>query len=257
MNKRRFAATLFSAVAVAVALGGCGHKAVEDGAPEAVPGVTFQSKYGLLVPASTAKFIGLHVVDVEERKVAAALQFPAQVYREASEAQLASGSATNVPSALASGTLATAPAAMLRNGHPVTVAGAGVADPLPGRIAGVNRELEKASGQIEVLLSISDERAQLTRGALVTVSVALGGEKSVVAVPRSALLRTIEGDFIYTVSGERFVRAQVKLGVVNHEFAEVMDGLYAGDRIVVNPVMTLWMAELQSIRGGKACADGH
>ena len=29
------------------------------------------------------------------------------------------------------------------------------------------------------------------------------------------------------------------------------------DEVVVNPVMTLWMAELQSIRGGKACADGH
>jgi hypothetical protein len=26
---------------------------------------------------------------------------------------------------------------------------------------------------------------------------------------------------------------------------------------VVQPVMTLWLAELQSLRGGKACADGH
>ena len=53
------------------------------------------------------------------------------------------------------------------------------------------------------------------------------------------------------------MRAPVKLGVVNHEFAEVTDGLYAGDQIVVQPVMTLWMAELQSLRGGKACTDGQ
>ena len=76
-------------------------------------------------------------------------------------------------------------------------------------------------------------------------------------MPRSSIFRTTEGDFVYTVNGEHFVRAPVKLGRVNHDFAEVTDGLYAGDQIVVQPVMTLWMAELQSIRGGKACADGH
>ena len=97
----------------------------------------------------------------------------------------------------------------------------------------------------------------LAAGAFLSVTVPLGGEKSVVSVPRSALFRTTEGDFVYTVSGEHFMRAPVKLGGVNHEFAEVTDGLYAGDQIVVQPVMTLWMAELQSLRGGKACADGH
>ena len=53
------------------------------------------------------------------------------------------------------------------------------------------------------------------------------------------------------------MRAPVKLGVVNEDRAEVTDGLYAGDRIVVRPVMALWLAELQSLRAGKACADGH
>lgn len=38
---------------------------------------------------------------------------------------------------------------------------------------------------------------------------------------------------------------------------QVTDGLYAGDQIVVQPVMTLWMAELQSLRGGKVCSDGQ
>jgi hypothetical protein len=38
---------------------------------------------------------------------------------------------------------------------------------------------------------------------------------------------------------------------------QITDGLYAGDQVVVQPVMSLWLAELQSLRGGKACADGH
>jgi multidrug efflux pump subunit AcrA (membrane-fusion protein) len=141
-------------------------------------------------------------------------------------------------------------------GQPLTVAPEGHAL-LSGRIAGLNRIIEKASGQVEVLLAITDGQSQLTRGAFVSVSVALDGGKDGVSVPRSALLRTAEGDFVYTVSGDHFVRTPVKLGVVNHELAAVTDGLYAGDRVVVKPVMALWLAELQFLRGGKACADGH
>jgi multidrug efflux pump subunit AcrA (membrane-fusion protein) len=121
----------------------------------------------------------------------------------------------------------------------------------------LNAILEKASGQVEVLLAISDSEPPLASGALLSVTVPIASERNVVSVPRTALFRTTEGDFVYTVSGEHFVRTAVRLGSVNPEFAEVTDGLYAGDQFVIKPVMALWMAELQSLRGGKACADGH
>src|SRR5437867_2607246 len=60
-----------------------------------------------------------------------------------------------------------------------------------------------------------------------------------------------EGDFVYTASGKHFVRAAIKTDEANADFVGVTDGLYAGDRIVTQPVMTLWLAELQAIRGGK------
>ena len=41
------------------------------------------------------------------------------------------------------------------------------------------------------------------------------------------------------------------------DFAEITEGLYAGDQIVTSPVNTLWMAELQILRGGKSCTCGH
>ena len=145
---------------------------------------------------------------------------------------------------------------MLTNGQ-VAVVTVNNAEPLKGKVAGVNRSLEKVQGQAEVMLSIEDAGARLTNGVIVSVSVPLGREQSVVTIPRSALLRTAEGDFVYTVSGKQFVRAALKTGEVSNESVEVTDGLYAGDRIVVQPVMTLWLAELQPIRGGKACADGH
>ena len=190
------------------------------------------------------------------RRVSSTLQFSAQVYRAASETQLASAQPALTTTALASGVVGASDAASLREGLSIGVT-PGETNTLRGQVVRLNRELEKAGGQVEVLLAIDDERGRLAKGAFVSVTAALGGEKNVVSVPRSALFRTTEGDFVYTVSGDRFVRAAVQLGTVNHDFAEVTDGLYSGDQVVVTPVMTLWLAELQSIRGGKACADGH
>ena len=34
---------------------------------------------------------------------------------------------------------------------------------------------------------------------------------------------------------------------------EILDGLYAGDKIVVHPVLTLWMTQLHNVNGGDAC----
>jgi len=44
----------------------------------------------------------------------------------------------------------------------------------------------------------------------------------------------------------------VKLGLTDGEFTEVTDGLFAGDKVVVHPVMTLWMTELHNFNGGDA-----
>ncbi len=75
--------------------------------------------------------------------------------------------------------------------------------------------------------------------------------------PRSALLKTAEGSFVYAVNGAFYVRTPVKTGAMNDKFVEITDGLYSGDQIVTTPVMSLWMAELQVLRGGKACTCGH
>jgi multidrug efflux pump subunit AcrA (membrane-fusion protein) len=253
----------FAAV-TALVIAGCGHKDGDrlahesgDAEPAHEAGVTFNAKQGLLVPPATAKFIGLQVADVEERKIAAAFHFSAQVYRAASETQFASLQPSRKPDALASGNVSPVDAAKLSEGQTVSVRRGDSGVALPGRIVTLKRDLEKASGQVEVLLAVSDAQPPLASGAFLSVTVPLGGNKNVLSVPRSALFRTTEGDFVYTVSGEHFIRTPVRLGVVNPEFAEVTDGLYAGDQIVVQAAMTLWLAELQSLRGGKACADGQ
>ncbi len=257
--------SLFPLVALLTALAvGCHRSQTESrehgdehaAGEHAEPGVTFKEGKGLHVPPATAKFIGLRAEDLSERMVTASVRFTAEIYRTATEAQFASLDAATSTTAFASAQVNQSDAASFGKGQEVAVETTDQ-KAFRGRIAEINPTSGTNSGQCEIIVAVADDKAQLRHGALVSVVAQIGDGKTVAAVPASALLRTAEGTFVYTVSGERFVRTPVKLGVVNHEFAEITDGLYAGDQIVVQPVMTLWMAELQSIRGGKACADGH
>jgi multidrug efflux pump subunit AcrA (membrane-fusion protein) len=63
--------------------------------------------------------------------------------------------------------------------------------------------------------------------------------------------------FIFVANGQRWLRTPVKVGTESAETAEITDGVLEGDLVVVAGVRDLWTAELQAIKGGVGCADGH
>lgn len=109
-------------------------------------------------------------------------------------------------------------------------------------------------GDSEITLTTAEK---LTAGEPLKAMLRLPAGDAVAVVPTSALLKTAEGSFVYALNGDFYVRTPVKTGVSDDKFVEITDGLYAGDQIVTTPVMSLWMAELQVLRGGKACTCGH
>lgn len=127
-----------------------------------------------------------------------------------------------------------------------------------GSIKGTVQSVEKLPfglpGDLEVTVTTS---SLLTLGSQVRGIVETPASGKVAAVPASALLKTAEGHFVYTVNGSFYVRTPVKIGASNYKLVEITDGLYSGDQIVTTPVMSLWMSELQVLRGGKACTCGH
>lgn len=258
--------SLLGGIALAVTLTGCdsssgdghdhaagAHEHGEEGQEETA-GIVYSEKSGLSVSPETAKFIGLETAEVAERKIAGEFHFSARIYRAATEAQFASVQPMASSIALASGFISTFDTTKLREDQVITV----TAEDKQTFSARVSKVMpDKMGNQSEVLLAIADKEGKLAGGKFVAASVPFGGETTVVSVPRSALLRTMDGDFVYTVSGDSFVRAAVKLGAVDEKFAEVVDGLYSGDQIVVKPAMTLWLAEIQALRGGHSCSHGH
>jgi multidrug efflux pump subunit AcrA (membrane-fusion protein) len=78
-----------------------------------------------------------------------------------------------------------------------------------------------------------------------------------VTLPVQALLRTSEGVFVFVANGQRWLRAPVQVGAESAETVEIKDGVLEGDMVAVAGVRDLWLAELQAIKGGVGCADGH
>ena len=75
----------------------------------------------------------------------------------------------------------------------------------------------------------------------------------VTVIPSAALLRTIQGTYVYTVNGDAYYRTAVTTGGSAGGKIEITDGLYAGDQVVAKPVETLWLIELRATKGGGHC----
>jgi hypothetical protein len=225
----------------ALLLAGCQKKPGEAGAGEESVelGPKYSAKNGLLVPPDTRLSIGLKVVEVTEQKVPGALVVQLRIYQAGKESVLASASVTPEE------------AKVLKRGLAVHARSNGTN--LAGRITRVNDELLKATGMSEVLVELNVPAGALTLGGFLSASVALESDATVVTIPRAALLECSDGHSVYTVSGDNFVRTLVKVGASSDELVEIKDGLYAGDEVVLQPVMSLWMTELAAVKGGQAC----
>lgn len=224
-----------------LALAGCQPKSGElvTGEETVEIGPKYSAKNGLHVPDDTRMSLGVKVVDVTEQKVPATLEIQLRVYQNGKE------------SIFASATITPEEAKTLKRGQTVRTSANGAS--LTGRVTGLNDQLLKATGMAEVLVEFANPSGSHVGGAFLPASVELDSAASVVTIPRAALLECSDGHSAYTVSGESFVRTPVKVGAISGDLVEIKDGLYAGDQVVLRPVMSLWMTELAAVKGGQAC----
>ena len=209
-------------------------------------GVTFKEGEGLTIPDTTRDLLGLRIVDIEEGKSTRRIELALRVFdRKASNGE---------SFVLGSGSVTTNQASFLETGTEVNISmpnGGAVS----GQVVAVEPASAKLTGLAEVIVKLPAPDLQI--GTFVDGTVTTTTPEDAVVIPKDALLTTAEGHFAYVVNGDSLFRTKIEVGGKEGEVVEVTEGLYFGDRVVLQPIMPLWMAELQAIRGGKACADGH
>lgn len=207
---------------------------------EAAPknGAKFKAGEGLSLTDEMKKSIALQVADVGEEKVASAITVSLSVMKPHE----------------ASGWLAPQQATQVQPGVEVKLQSEDNNSVVNGAVQRVEQMPIGALGDCEVTITTTQP---LTVGTRLHATFHARAGDPVPAIPRSALLKTAEGTFVYAVNGSFYIRTPVKTGAMNSDLVEIKDGLYSGDQIVTTPVMSLWLAELQVLRGGKACTCGH
>jgi HlyD family secretion protein len=106
---------------------------------------------------------------------------------------------------------------------------------LRGRVARIQRESDRVTEQLAVDIAFEQRPDRLTLGEQAEARIRPPGRKGVTAVPAGALIRTAEGVVTWTVAGGRLALRSVRVGLVDAEGWAEVDGVRAGEEVVVGP----------------------
>lgn len=217
-------------------------------------GAQFKKGQGVTLTDEMKAAIGLKTAEVTDAPVPAMCVVSLQIEpsQDLQPAALTSAAATSTH---ATGWLTAEQAAWIKPGQQVTLrAESDDAKASTGAISRIEQTAHATLGDFALTITTA---APLPVGTRLLMTCRAAPGEAVTAIPRSALLKTAEGTFAYTLNGPSYLRTPVKTGAMNEDLVEITDGLYAGDEIVTTPVMQLWLSELQVLRGGKSCTCGH
>ncbi|MDM0104418.1 efflux RND transporter periplasmic adaptor subunit [Variovorax sp. J22R24] len=127
-------------------------------------------------------------------------------------------------------------AQLIKAGQPVVVTQSELrGQSFKGEVARTSGAIDTTTRMMQVEVSLPNKDGTLLPGAYVQVSLPLAASQSL-TIPANALLFRAEGTRVAVVDGQGRVRLRtVQLGRNYGETVEVLDGLGATDRLVLNP----------------------
>jgi len=232
---------------------GCGHQepahdhADGQGHEEDSPsGASFKENEGVVLTEETRKILGVAVVAVAEEKLPAQVRFNLQVFGEKHHHAIQDNDHTGCD-VHGSGFLSSDKASSIRAGQPVQVQTRDHTS-RSGVVLAVTPA--PALGETEIIVGLTNATDLVKPGEFLAATITQPRDQAVLVIPRSALLRTAEGSFVYAANGDAYKRTAVNVGSEAGGKLEITDGLRAGDPVVARPVETLWLIELRATKGG-------
>jgi multidrug efflux pump subunit AcrA (membrane-fusion protein) len=210
-------------------------------------GASFEVGHGLRLADEAKQQIGLKTARVEKTILPVRFTANARVY-ETAHAHLPGDDERVNHDSHAVAIVPTGLAGLLKPGQFVEVE-TGDKTVIQGRLARIDKETTRAIGQAEAIIDVPDPEHRLEFGSFAKVTFNCG-DRSVTAIPRSALLETASGTFVYVLIDDRFLRTDVITGVSSEELVEIFEGLREGDTVVSSGAVDLWLIELRFTKGG-------
>jgi RND family efflux transporter MFP subunit len=134
---------------------------------------------------------------------------------------------------------------------------------LEGRVARVSPTINPASRAVEVYLQVDNPGGRLKGNTFATGRIIGRTVRDALLVPIAAIRQSGAGgtSFAYRVAGDRVERVDVQVGIADDTkgVVQILDGLAAGDRVIVGNVGAIGAgARVQVVgeRQGAAAGDG-
>jgi len=132
--------------------------------------------------------------------------------------------------------IAQAEAATLKVGNPAELKIPGLDEPIKGRVSLVSPALDPGSTTIEVWAEAVKPDPALKPGMNVTVSMTAKTAKDALAVPTPAVFKTNDGaDYVMLAGSDGHAHQKtIQVGVRSAEFSQVLNGVNAGDPVIIS-----------------------
>lgn len=119
-----------------------------------------------------------------------------------------------------------------------------------GKIAAVSPSIDPRSRNFQAKVTLKNPDRVLKSGMYAEVPLETGRRTGVVTIPATALAERDSGKVVYVVEGERVSERRVKLGLSNPDAVEIVQGVSAGEKVVVAGHNLLGDKSLVRVEGG-------
>lgn len=107
------------------------------------------------------------------------------------------------------------------------------AAPHRGEVRAIIPEATASARTFPLLVDVANPDGAIRSGMSATAEVTVGGERTIVAVPKDALVETPRGKVVWVVEGGAANQRPVEVGAAAGGLVEVVDGLTVGEQVVV------------------------
>lgn len=109
-----------------------------------------------------------------------------------------------------------------------------------GKLVSVGQTVNGQTRTVAVIYEVKNPLNRLRDGNFVEITIDTSGDRKVLAVPKSAVVREQGESFVFVFTGgETFERRNIALGAEGADFYEVSSGLKENDRVVTEGVYQL------------------
>ena len=102
-----------------------------------------------------------------------------------------------------------------------------------GRVILINSVLDPETRTVKVRTEVANPDGRLKPDMFANVQIITDVNRAAISIPQSAVLNDEGKTIVFVADGNGYKKRQVQAGIQNNDRVEIVDGLSAGDRVVV------------------------